>query len=219
MTLFRLDASILPTTSASRALGDIVQAQWSAAHPDSDIVRRDLAVTAVPASAWQNAVTAGFVPESERTPAQVEGTALASVLADELLAADALLLTVPLYNYGVSQHFKAWFDLVHTDPRIGGLSTALAGRPATLVTCLGGNYDPGSPKEGWDHSTPWLRRVLEDVWQLDLRVVRRSFTLVGVKPELDAFTEQAAELRAAAEADARRLGQDMAQARACHPVA
>src|SRR5690606_18923385 len=114
---------------------------------------------------------------------------------------------------------KAWFDLVHTDPRIGGLSTALAGRPATLVTCLGGNYDPGSPKEGWDHSTPWLRRVLEDVWQLDLRVVRRSFTLVGVKPELDAFTQQPAGRRAAAAADARRLGQDTAQARACHPVA
>jgi len=219
LTLFRLDASILPATSASRALGDIVEDQWTAAHPDSDVVRRDLSADPVPATAWQNAVTAGFVPEPERSPAQVEATGLATALTDEVLAADALLFTVPLYNYGVSQHFKTWFDLVYTDTRVGGPDTALAGRPATLVVCVGGNYDPGTPKEGWDHSTPWLRRVLEDVWQLDLRVVRRPFTLVGVEPALDAFTEQAAELKTAAEADALRLGQDRAQARSTQPVA
>lgn len=218
MTLFRLDASILPATSASRPLGDIVEAQWTAAHPDSAVVRRDLGTNPVPVTAWQNAVTAGFVPEPERTPGQVEATEVATALTDELLAADALLFTVPLYNYGVSQHFKTWFDLVYTDPRVGGPGTVLAGKPATLVTCLGGNYDPGSPKEGWDHSTPWLRRVLEDIWQLDLRVVRRPFTLVGVKPELDAFTEQAAEFKTAAEADALRLGQEMAHARSTQSV-
>lgn len=213
MSLFRLDASILPATSASRALGDLVEQQWSTAHPDSVVTRRDLAADPIPATAWQDAVTAGFVPEANRTPAQRDATELAATLADELLDADALLFTVPLYNFGVSQHFKVWFDLAYTDSRVGGPDTALRGKPATLATTLGGNYNPGTPKHGWDHSTPWLRRILADVWQLDLRVVQRPFTLVGINPELDAFTDLAAQLKTQAEADARSLGRDMALAR------
>jgi FMN-dependent NADH-azoreductase len=213
MSLFRLDASILPARSASRALGDLVESEWLAAHPDSTVVRRDLAADPVPATAWQDAVTAGFTAPADLTDAQRAATALARTFADELTSADALLFTVPLYNYGVSQHFKTWFDLVYTDPRTSPTGTALQGKPATLVTVLGGNYAPGTPKAGWDHSTAWLQRVLADVWGLNLRVVQRPFTLVGVNPALDAFTEAAAELKEIAETDAVRSGRELAELR------
>ncbi|WP_438353878.1 FMN-dependent NADH-azoreductase [Microbacterium sp. CJ88] len=219
MSLFRLDASILPATSASRALADLVEEQWTAAHPDAGVVRRDLAADPISATTWQNTVTGGFTPQGDRTPAQNEAIALRTALADELVNAEALLFAVPLYNYGVSQHFKTWFDVAHTDPRIDPQGTALRGKPATLVTVLGGNYSPGSPKDGWDHSTPWLRRVLEDVWGLDLRVVQRPFTLVGVNPALDAFSDVAAELKAEAETGARRSGRELAEARGGRPAA
>jgi FMN-dependent NADH-azoreductase len=219
VTLFRLDASILPATSASRALGDLVEEQWTSAHPDSTVLRRDLAAEPVPTTAWQNAVTGGFTPEGDRTEAQREAIALATTLADEVVNADALLFTVPLYNFGVSQHFKTWFDLAYTDPRINPEGTALRGKPATLVTVLGGNYSPGTPKEGWDHSTAWLRRVLEDVWGLDLRVVQREFTLVGVNPALDQFADMAAEIKADAEATAIRSGRELAELRGARTAA
>ncbi|MCC9145948.1 MULTISPECIES: NAD(P)H-dependent oxidoreductase [unclassified Arthrobacter] len=164
MTLFRLDASILPAISATRTLGDLVEKQWVATHPDSSVIRRDLAADPIPTSIWKEAVTAGFSPEEERTETQHQALAFATELADEVTSADALLFTVPLYNFGVSQHFKTWFDLAYTDPRIDPEGTALRGKPAVLVTAQGGNYTPGTPREGWDHSTPWLRRVLEDVW-------------------------------------------------------
>ncbi|MDF2491842.1 MAG: azoR1 [Microbacterium sp.] len=212
MSLFRLDASIMPPTSASRALGDIVEGEWLAAHPDSSIVRRDAAADPVPATYWAAAVTAGFTPEADRSALQREAVAHATRLADEMIDADALLLTVPLYNYGVSQHVKTWFDLAYTDPRINPQGTALRGKPAVLATVLGGNYAEGTPKAGWDHSTDWLRRVLEDVWGLDLHVVQRSFTLVGVNPALDAFADDAAVLRAEAERSARDAGHAIATA-------
>ncbi|WEK14914.1 MAG: NAD(P)H-dependent oxidoreductase [Candidatus Microbacterium phytovorans] len=213
MSLFRLDASILPASSASRSLADLVEQEWVAAHPDSTVTRRDLATDPVPATAWADVVTAKFVADDERTERQREAQALATTFADELIGADALLFAVPLYNYGVSQHFKAWFDLAYTDPRIDPQGTALRGKPATLVTVLGGNYAPGTPKEGWDHSTGWLRRVLEDVWGLDLRVVERPFTLVGVNPALDAFTDAAAALKAKAEVEAVAYGRELAAAK------
>lgn len=37
MSLFRLDASILPATSASRSLADLVESEWTTAHPDSAV--------------------------------------------------------------------------------------------------------------------------------------------------------------------------------------
>ena len=136
MTLFRLDASILPASSARRSLADLVEAEWTASHPDSTVVRRDLAADPVPANAWADAVTGGFVDEAQRTDGQRAARALATSFADELIDADALLFAVPLYNYGVSQHFKTWFDLAYTDPRIDPQGTALRGKPATLVTRL-----------------------------------------------------------------------------------
>ncbi|WP_312173751.1 NAD(P)H-dependent oxidoreductase [Microbacterium sp.] len=213
MSLFRLDASILPASSASRSLADLVEAEWTASHPDSTVTRRDLAADPVPATAWADAVTGGFVDETQRTDAQRAARALGTTFADELIGADALLFAVPLYNYGVSQHFKTWFDLADTDPRIDPQGTALRGKPATLVTVLGGNYAPGTPKEGWDHSTAWLRRVLEDVWGLDLRIVERPFTLVGVNPALDAFADTARELKENAEQSARTYGRELAALR------
>jgi len=212
MSLFRLDASIFPATSSSRALADLVEAEWLSAHPDSPVTRRDITADPVPATAWVDAVTAPGVPEADWSDRQRAAVELARTFADELTAADALLFAVPLYNYGVSQHFKTWFDLAYTDPRIDPQGTALRGKPATLVTVLGGNYAPGSPKEGWDHSTAWLRRVLEDVWGLDLRVVQRPFTLVGVNPALDAFADTAAALKADAEQHAVRSGREIAAA-------
>ena len=219
MTLFRLDASILPSTSASRELADLVEKEWTSAHPDSTVMRRDLAADPIRSTAWPDAVIGSQLPEEQRTDGQRDALALATRLADEVVAADALLFAVPLYNYGPSQHFKTWFDLAYTDPRIDPQGTALRGKPATLVTVLGGNYNPGSPKEGWDHSTPWLRRVLEDVWGLDLRVVQRPFTLVGVNPAMDAFTEVAATIKTEAETGARRSGRELADLRGSRPAA
>lgn len=210
MTLFRLDASIVPATSTTRALGDVVEAAWAAARPQAEVFRRDLATEPVAADAWQHSVGAAFTAEEDRTAAQRDAQALSTSLAEELISAEALLLDVPLYNYGVSQHFKTWFDVAYNDPRIGPTGTALNGKPAVLVTALGGNYDPGTPKEGWDHSTPWLRRVLEDVWGLDLRVIQRPFTFVGMDPALDQFKDMAEELQLRAEEDARRAGQEIA---------
>jgi FMN-dependent NADH-azoreductase len=211
MTLFRLDASIRTEGSTSRALGDIVEAEWSAVHAGSAVTRRHVGAEPLPAGSWADAVAASSTPESERTPAQLDAVALAGELTDELAAADALLFAVPLYNFGVSQHFKSYVDLVLTDPRMSpGAVPVTVGKPAVLVTVQGGNYSAGTPREGWDHATAWMRRILEDVWQLDLDVVTREFTLVGVNPALDQFTDLADELRLRAEQEAVRHGRALA---------
>jgi FMN-dependent NADH-azoreductase len=215
MSLFRLDASIRVEGSHSRAIADIVEQEWRNVHPDEPVVRRHVGVDPIPATAWATAVFAGRTPEESRTPEQKGVLALGAALTDELVAADALLLAAPLYNFGVSQHFKSWVDMVITDPRMAaGSEPILAGKPAVLVSVRGGNYRSGTPREGWDHATGWMRRILADVWHLDLEVVEADFTNVGVNPALDQFRALAAQLRQEAEEQARRHGRELGAATA-----
>ena len=213
MTLFRLDASIRVEGSHSRALADLVEHEWTQAHPGDQVIRRHLATDPIPATAWADAVGGAFVPAQDRSQAQTDAAALAATLVDELVAADALLFAVPLYNFGVSQHFKTYADLVITDPRMAaGQASAIARKPAVLVTVRGGAYGAGTPREGWDHATPWMRRILQDVWGLDLRAVEEELALVGVNPALDQFAELAKTMRAEAAALATEHGRSLAAA-------
>jgi len=209
MSLFRLDASIRTEGSVSRAIADIVEESWRQDNPDETVIRRHIGVEPVPATAWAAAVSADRGNVASFTPEQKAAVDLATTLSDELLDADALLFAVPLYNFGVSQHFKAWVDLVITDPRI---KEGLRGRPAVLVVVRGGAYGAGTPREGWDHASSWMRRILEDVWGLDLRVVETEFTLVGVNPALDQFKEMAAEMRRESERVAGEHGRHLSGA-------
>ena len=213
MSLYRLDASIRVEGSHSRAIADIVEQEWRNGRPGEPIIRRHVGVDPIPATAWATAVFAGRTPDESRTDEQQAALALAATLTDELVAADALLFAVPLYNFGVSQHFKTWVDMVITDPRMAaGAQPILAGKPGVLVTVRGGNYRPGTPREGWDHATGWMRRILADVWHLDLKVVQAEFTLVGVNPALEQFTDLARQLRHEAEEQARRHGRELGAA-------
>ncbi|MFS0704939.1 FMN-dependent NADH-azoreductase [Cellulomonas sp. 179-A 9B4 NHS] len=208
MTVLRIDATIQGDRSASAALADIVTAELLAARPGEAVVHRHLGEDPLPADAWATAVGAGWTPVEQRTPEQAAAAALAVEVADELRAADAAVLALPLYNWGVSQHVKTWIDLAIAGGTVG--DPYLAGTPVVLVVTRGGSYAPGTPKEGWDHAIGYLRRIIGDVWQADLTVVERELTLVGVNPAMDALAEPAALMKKEAEAAAVAAGRALA---------
>ena len=212
MTLYRLDASIRTEGSHSREIADLVESEWRAENPRAEIIRRHLGTDPIPADRVGRRGQRGRGrPQHADRRAAGRRRCSRPPRSTQLLRADAALFAVPLYNFGVSQHFKSWVDLLITDPRLAPPATpATAGMPAVLVTVRGGSYAAGTPREGWDHATGWMRRILEDVWQFDLRVVEREFTLVGVNPALDAFADLAAEMHHEAERVAREHGRSLA---------
>jgi len=209
MNLFRLDASIRHDGSVSREVADTVQRAWQAEHPSGTVRYRDLGRQPLPATAWSDAVEGRPVPAAERSPEQAAAISLATELGSEVRDADAYLFAVPLYNFGVSQHVKTWWDILWPDLRELG-ERPLAGRPASLVVVRGGGYGPGTPREGWDHATPWLRRVLGDVLGLDLHVVEAELTLADVTPAMAGLRDKAAQLRAEAHVSAEGHGKRLA---------
>ncbi|MGW0807675.1 FMN-dependent NADH-azoreductase [Nonomuraea sp. NPDC002799] len=206
MRMFRIDASIRAEGSVTREVADTVLSAWRESHPDGTLVQRDLLADPVPAEAWQRAL--GISASSDET---AEARSLAGRLAGELVDADAYLFAIPLYNWGPSQHFKAWVDMIFTDPRFApGGPRPLEGRPAVLVTARGGGFGPGTPKWGWDHSTPWLVRVLQDAFGLNLHVSEAELTLAEVTPAMAPLRGLAAESLEAAHRSARRHGELLA---------
>jgi FMN-dependent NADH-azoreductase len=211
MTLFRLDASIRTEGSVSREVADTLQRAWLAEHPGTEVVHRDLRTDPVPADAWPQAALGGHTPPLERTPGQRDAAALAERLADEVLAASALVIAAPLYNYGVAQNLKTWLDLVLTDPRLAPGTQPLTGRPLALVIARGGGYGAGTPREGWDHATPYLHRIFGDVLGADVTVVTAELTLADVNPAMAELRPLAAESRERAHVDAERTGREFAR--------
>ncbi|BCL30836.1 FMN-dependent NADH-azoreductase [Streptomyces aurantiacus] len=214
MTLLRIDASILGPISASKELADLVLAEWAAGRPDEKVVTRHLGTDPLPSDAWAIAVDAAHnTPVDQRSDTQKAADALAKEVYDEVISADAVVLAFPLYNWGVSAHVKSWIDLVIAGAVVTGGTAGdrvLEGKPVVLLTTRGGNYSKGTPKEGWDHSTPYLRRVLADAWGAELTVVEREFTLVGIKPELDQFAALGAQLKQTAHDAATAAGKALA---------
>jgi len=211
VSLYRLDASINPATSHSRALADLVEAEWTSEHPDSAVTRRDIGTDPLPATTWRTLAMSGMTADADLTDEQRDARTLATTLVDELIDADAILLAIPLYNWGVAAHVKSWYDITYTDDRIK--SGALTGKPVVLASVLGGDYRPESGKAHWDHSTPWLRHVIENIWKADLLVVQRQLTLVGVNPAMDALADDAVEVHAAAQQLALEHGRTLAAKR------
>ncbi|MCU1678985.1 MAG: phosphodiesterase [Frankiales bacterium] len=201
-TLLRVDSSIRTEGSVSRALADTAEATWLAANPTGTVVRRDLGINPLPADAWSLAVGTRYVPEENWTPEQRGALALVSALADEIFAADSLLLAAPLYNFGVPASVKSWIDLLVADPRFGPGSSELAGKSALIVIARGGGYGEGTPRHGWDHSTAYLRRIFDDNFRMQVSVAAAELTLAPVVPAMSELIGLHEQSLATAHADA-----------------
>ncbi|MEJ3658426.1 NAD(P)H-dependent oxidoreductase [Actinomycetes bacterium KLBMP 9759] len=210
MTLFRLDSSIRQQGSVSRQVADTLEKAWSGRHPDGTVIRRDLTAEPLPPTAWTSAAGGVYDPQGPRSPQAAAAGALSAALVDELLASDVVVVATSLYNFGVSQHLKNWIDLVLLDPRAQAGNNLLDDRPVTLVVARGGGYGAGTPREGWDHATPYLVRIFSDVMGADVTVVEAELTLADVVPAMAELRPLAAESLAQAHERAAERGRALA---------
>ncbi len=196
--LLHIDSSLRQDGSHSRDLARRYVETWLASGADRTVTYRDLAATPPPLLTWDG-FTAASSPADAHTPAQAAAWAERLELVTELEAADALLVSAPMYNWGVPAQLKAWLDNVIVVGRTvqpeGGV---LAGRPVTVLLAKGGGYSPGSPRETWDHLEPYLRLVFEALGG-EPHIITTQLTLAGVNPALDAFIEMGAQSRADAD--------------------
>ena len=153
------------SNSISRKLTRQFAEDWKALNPSSRIVERDLSDGTIPylSESW---IEAAYTPEAKRTPAQRELLALSDVLVDELLAADVILLGIPMHNFSVPASFKAWIDQIaragktfsYTDKGPKGLIPS--SKKVVAILSRGGVYAAENSQGGMDFQVSYLRQVL-----------------------------------------------------------
>jgi FMN-dependent NADH-azoreductase len=199
--LLQIDSSIQGERSVSRALTARAAEAWRSAHPDGTVTYRDLAASPLPHLDAESG-TARMVDPAGHTPAQARSYELTRLLIGEILAADTILLGLPLYNFGPPSTVKSWVD--HLIAR--GLSIdaetgegLLGGRDFLVLAARGGGYGPGTPRDGWDHAEPWLPHGVS-LTGLQPRFITAELTLAGVNPAMAGLEPLAADSLAAAHA-------------------
>lgn len=108
--ILRLDASASINTSNSKKLGDELIDRLLALHPDAIVRQRDLNQEI--GFIDENWVAANFTPDDQRSEAQHQRLAFSDKLIDEIKQADFIVLTTPMYNFGIPATLKSWIDLI-----------------------------------------------------------------------------------------------------------
>jgi FMN-dependent NADH-azoreductase len=212
--LLHLDSSADLATSRSRAITATFAGVWRSLGDDHTVVHRDLHREPLPHLTDASLHFPARLRPAGASPSPEQEALQQSTIA-ELLAADVLLIGVPLYNYSLPSTLKAWVDYIHLpavtapfdDP---ATQQPMAGRPAVLVSTRGATYDAGSPTEFDDHAIPALTLILGSALGMAVETIVATRTLSErFGAPADEVARQHAELAAAheaAERAARRLG-------------
>lgn len=168
--ILHITASIRGDESVSNRLGTKLVEGFAAQHKAS-VTRRDLANNDLP-FIDADRFAANLAPHADRTPAQTELAAIADTLIEELQAADTIVFSVPIYNFGVPATVKAWADLVaragttfkYTENGPEGLLTG----KKVYITAASGGTPVGSDM---DFMTPWLKFFLGFVGITDVDLI------------------------------------------------
>ena len=194
-TLLHLDSSPMGDHSISRHLSAEFVRDWQGAHPDSQVVRLDLAATDI-APITGEWIAAAYTPRDSRSEAQRAALAPSDAFIGALRSADEYVLGVPMHNFTIPAKLRLWIDLV---VRAGetfaygedGPKGLLEGKRATFIVASGGVYGEGAVMASYNFVDPYLRTVFGFIGVQDVRLIAAGGAagVMSGKIERDAFLQ------------------------------
>lgn len=173
MTVLLIEASARPLnnerashSSLSRTLAHEFIKKLDEYSPDEEIIYRDVGALP-PAFISHEWIGAVFTPENKRTEQQKQLLSQSDTLIDELVRADLIVISTPMYNYGMPAALKAWFDQVVRvnktftfDLSRGDfpLEPTLSGKTLVLITSAGEfGFFKGGIRQEMNHLGPHIK--------------------------------------------------------------
>ncbi|MEH6629147.1 MAG: NAD(P)H-dependent oxidoreductase [Motiliproteus sp.] len=161
----RMDNPVAEYNSISKTLAGKFIQQWQSQRPSDPVIYRDLGQTP-PDFVSQDWIAAVFTDEENRIDMQKCLLALSDTLIDELNKADIILMSTPMYNYGMPAALKAWFDQVirihktftfDLDRGDFPLEPIMSGKTLVLVSSSGEfGFEAGGIREAMNHLGPHI---------------------------------------------------------------
>ncbi|CAD5110396.1 FMN-dependent NADH-azoreductase [Zestomonas carbonaria] len=180
MKLLHIDSSILGDASASRQLSRAVVEAWQAAETGVEVSYRDLATDELGHLSALSLVATNTPAELRDAAQKLEAERAESTLA-EFLAADAIVIGAPMYNFALPSQLKAWIDRIavagktfrYTEQGPEGLAV---GKRVVIVSSAGGQH-VGQPSAAAHED--YLKFVLGFVGITDVQVVHAHGLAMG----------------------------------------
>ena len=172
MKILHLDSSARQEESVSRQLAK--QLVHKIKKSEDQVIYRDISGN-IPFVAGIKG--AGFIiPEEERTEQDKQLFKFSDELVDEFLAADTIVISSPIYNFGPPAAAKAWFDLVARAGRTfkyeaTGPVGLVEGNKQVYLVITSGGVPAESPV---DFCTPWFKQALTFLGIKNIEVIDAS---------------------------------------------
>jgi FMN-dependent NADH-azoreductase len=136
------------------------------------------------------------------TDAQRDAFAVAERLAVRFALAERILISTPMWNFGIPYKLKQWFDVISQpgltfryEPTRGYLPL-VKDKPTVVILASGGDFATGMNRGRTDLATPYLREALRFIGVRDVHFVAIGPTTGSAEP-----------IRAARDSAHRRLAE------------
>lgn len=194
MKILQINASARREGANSTKLANTVTERLKAAHPAATVTLRDLAATPVTVLD-EAALGALFTPAEQRNATQAAVVSEYDALIAEIQAHDAIVLGVPMYNFGVPVQLKAWIDAIaragvtfrYTESGPEGL---IKGKTVYVALARGGLYRD----QPHDSQVPYLKTVLGFLGLTDVRFIYAEGLAMGPEAAAKGFAQAEADL-------------------------
>ena len=194
MNILQINASARREAANSTRVANSIVARLQSANPEAGLTVRDLAATPHPVLD-EAALGALFTPADKRTAEQAARVALDDALIAQLQSVDAIVLGVPMYNFGVPVQLKTWIDAI---ARAGvtfrytanGPEGLVKGKKVYVALARGGLYRD-TPA---DSQVPYLKSVLAFLGMTDVEFIYAEGLAMGADSASKAFAEAEARI-------------------------
>jgi len=194
MKILQINASARREGANSTKLANTVTERLKAVHPAATVTLRDLAASPVTVLD-EAALGALFTPAEQRSATQAALVAEYDALIAEIQAHDAIVLGVPMYNFGVPVQLKAWIDAIaragvtfrYTESGPEGL---IKGKTVYVALARGGLYRD----QPHDSQVPYLKTVLGFLGLTDVRFIYAEGLAMGPEAAAKGFAQAEADL-------------------------
>ncbi len=184
--LLHLQSSPRSDRSASIAVANHFIESYLAAHPADTVETFDLWHAKLPefdgATLDAKYAIMNGLPHSAE---QLAAWQAVVAIADHFKSADKVLISLPMWNFGIPYKLKHYIDLL-AQPGLTfsftpeeGYKGLVTGKPVAVIYARGGAYAPGTGAEGYDQQSVYLKLVLGFIGFTNIQEIFVEPTLAG----------------------------------------
>jgi len=188
--------------SASTTVARTFVDAYKSAHPGDEVETLDLWKAALPEFDGPTIQGKYNLMHGDKFTAEEETAWKAVVkVIEHFKSFDKFVVSVPMWNFSIPYKLKHYIDVI-VQPGLavafenGNYKGLITGKPLTLIYARGGAYSPGSPAEGYDLQSKYLKQIFGFIGFTDIKEIAVEGTAMNKDEALAKGGAKAKELAA-----------------------